>query len=92
MAVECEGFQLDHDLGFGCYIGGERCRLVAASSKRLLAIVPQGVATENTQVHVESGGEQSESAPITVGRIIAEDMHIVANPAVDPGDDSIVVT
>ncbi|MGH9820205.1 MAG: gluconolaconase [Pyrinomonadaceae bacterium] len=92
IAVECEGFDVDHDGGFGCYIGGERCRLVGASSKRLLAIVPDGVATESTQLHLESRGEQSESAPVTIGRMIAEDMHIVANPAVDPNDDSIVVT
>lgn len=92
IAVECEGFEVDHDKGFGCYIGGERCRLVAASSRRILAIVPDGIATENTQLHLESGGEQSESAPVTVGRKLAEDMHVVANPAVDPNDDSIVVT
>ena len=58
ITVECEGFELDHHKGFGCYIGGERCRLVAASSTRLIAIVPEGVATENTQIHLESGGEQ----------------------------------
>jgi sugar lactone lactonase YvrE len=91
IAVECEGFDVDHDRGFGCYIGGERCRLVAASSRRILAIVPEGIATENTQLHIESGGKQSESVPITVGRRIAEDMHVVANPAVDPNDDSIIV-
>ena len=92
LAVECDGFDVDHDKGFGCYIGGERCRLVAASSKRILAIVPDGVATENTQIHLESGGEQSEAVPITIGRRLAEDMHIVANPAIDPNDDSIIVT
>jgi sugar lactone lactonase YvrE len=92
VAVECEGFDIDHHKGFGCYIGGERCRLVAASSRRVLAIVPERIATENTQLHLESGGVQSESVPVTVGRAIAEDMHVVANPAVDPKDDSIVVT
>lgn len=92
LTVECEGFDVDHDGGFGSYIGGERCRLVAASSKRLLAIVPQGVATQNTQLHIESGGEQSVSVPVTIGRTIAEDMHVVANPAIDPNDDSVIVT
>lgn len=92
ITVECEGFDVDHDGRFGCYIGGERCRLVAASVKRILAIVPEGIPTDNTQLHLESGGEQSESVSVTIGRRIAEDMHIVANPAVDPNDDSIVVT
>ncbi|MEP6848797.1 MAG: gluconolaconase [Acidobacteriota bacterium] len=92
IAIECEGFDVDHHRGFGCYIGGERCRLVAASSRRILAIVPEGVATENTQLHIESGGEQSESVPLTIGSRLADDMHVVANPAVDPGDDSIIVT
>jgi len=92
ITVECEGFELDHHKGFGCYIGGERCRLVAASSTRLIAIVPDGVATENTQIHLESGGEQSDAVPVTIGGRIAEDLHIVANPAVDPNDDSIITT
>lgn len=92
ISVECEAFEVDHQNGFGCYIGGERCRLVAASASRILAIVPEGIASENTQLHLESGGDQSESVPIVIGRLIAEDMHIVANPAVDPNDDSIIVT
>jgi sugar lactone lactonase YvrE len=92
ITIECEGFELDHHQGFGCYVGGERCRLVAASSSRILAIVPEDIPTENTQLHLESGGQQSEPVPITVGRKIAGDLHIVANPAVDPSDDSIIVT
>ena len=92
ISIECEGFDVDHHRGFGCYVGGERCRLVAASSRRILAIVPEGVATENTQLHVESGSEQSESVPVMIGSRLAEDMHVVANPAVDPSDDSIIVT
>jgi len=90
VVVECENFVAT--LGdFACAIGGETCRVVAASSKRVMAIAPEDVEGSST-IHLESGTESSAAAEITVGRLIADDMHIVANPAVDPKDDSIILT
>lgn len=89
--IETEGLQVGSDGDLACFAGGERCRVVAASSKRVLAIVPEAAAGQ-TAVHLEIVGKKSNEAEIVVGKRIAEEMHIVANPAVDPNDDSIVVT
>ncbi|MBP6004427.1 MAG: hypothetical protein KA746_13420 [Pyrinomonadaceae bacterium] len=92
ISVETDGFQVDMRGGSGVFIGGERCRLIAASSSRILAIVPEGIASEHTNVHLESGGVQSEPFPMVVGKRLVGDMHIVANPAVDPTDDALILT
>lgn len=90
--IECEGFEIDSEGDYGCYFDGQRARLVGASSNRILAIVPENFDTSEVEVHLESGGERSESASITVGKKLADDLHIVANPAIDPKDGSIILT
>lgn len=92
IAIECEGFDPRRSSGSGCFIGGERCRIVAASSTRILAIVPPDLTNPHTHVHLESGGNQSDPFEIVIGTKLVGDMHIVANPAVDPADDSIILT
>lgn len=90
--IECEGFEIDRDGDYGCYFDGQKARLVGASSQRILAIVPENFDTSDVEVHLESGGQRSESAQLTVGAKLADDLHIVANPAVDPKDNSIILT
>ena len=91
IAIESEAFHVDPSGNYGCFIGGAVARIVAASADRILAIVPENVEGP-TSVHLESGGEQSYSFEITVGMKLADEMHIVANPAIDPKDDSIILT
>jgi sugar lactone lactonase YvrE len=91
ITIECDGFRLDPDGEHGAFINGLRCTLVAASPKRILAIVPDCSPGEAI-VHLESGGAESPTVDIIIGEKIADDMHIVANPAVDPSDDAIIVT
>lgn len=91
MEVVCEGFNVDADGDYGCYIGGEKCRITAASSDRLLVTVPENIEGE-IELHLESRGDESEPYAVTIGLLLTEDMHIVANPAVDPKDDSIILT
>lgn len=91
ITIECEGFRLDGEGEHGVYVNGLPCRLVAASSKRILAIVPDCSPGEAV-VHLESGGNESNTFDIVVGERLADDMHIVSNPAIDPADDAIIVT
>ena len=91
ITIACEGFQVDADGGYGCSADGVECRITAASSRRVLAVVPEDVEGP-ASIRLESGGDQSESFEISVGSLLADDMHIVANPAVDPKDDSIIIT
>ncbi|MBK8464637.1 MAG: gluconolaconase [Chloracidobacterium sp.] len=91
IAITCEGF----DAGSGgVFVGGERGRVTAASSHRILVSVPVIGETEDgqTHIHLESGGATSEPFPFYVGRLLVDGMHLVANPAVDPSDDAIILT
>jgi sugar lactone lactonase YvrE len=55
--------------------------LLLTSSNRLIVRVPDEVAARN--VTVETKGGLSSPAPVVVGVTIAENLHPVANPAVD---------
>jgi DNA-binding beta-propeller fold protein YncE len=90
--IECEGFNVDLDNGYGAFFDGQSARLTGASANRLIALVPENFDTHEVEIYLESGGERSESVNIIVGRKVAEDLHIVANPAVDPKDDSLILT
>ena len=92
IAVETDGFVADLRSGAGVYIGGERCRITAASSSRVLAIVPDGIESSHTHIHLENDGRQSGPFPLIIGRKLADGMHIVANPAIDPLDDALILT
>jgi len=92
IAITCEGFRMDPASADGVYIEGIQCRLVAASSRRILAIVPEDIAESKTTIHLVSFGATSKKIEITVGKLLADGMHIVANPAVDPSDDAIILT
>ena len=92
IAVNCEGFRVTQGRDHAVFIGGVKCGITAASSSRILASVPHDIPSENTHIHLESGGEQSAPFDMIVGRRLAENMHIVANPAVDPDTDAIILT
>jgi len=92
VSIECENFQISGYDNYGCFFDGQPARIVAASSSRILAIVPETFDTPDVEIYLESGADRSEPFNIKVGKKLAEDLHIVANPAVDPKDDSIIVT
>ena len=91
ITIECDGFQLDPEGEHGAYVNGMTCVMVAASPTRVLALVPDCSPGEAV-VHLESGGAESTTADVVVGEKHADGMHIVANPAIDPSDDAIIVT
>jgi sugar lactone lactonase YvrE len=92
ISIECDGFELNQTDEYGVYFDGQKARLVGASEKRILAIVPVDFDSTDVEVHLENGGERSASTSIVVGKKLADDMHIVANPAIDPKDDSLILT
>lgn len=92
ITVNCEGFRVTAGKDDGVFIGGVKCAVTAASSSRILARVPSEIPSEHTHIHLESGGEQSGPVDMVVGKRVVENMHIVANPAVDPNTDAIVLT
>ena len=92
LTIECEGFEVTSDGDFAVYVGGGACRLAAASADRILAVIPDRIAYDPTLVQLVSGGESSDPVELMVARRLVDDMHVVANPAIDPADGSIIVT
>ena len=67
-------------------------RTVAASARRVLAIVPEMDRGGDVELSLESNGSRTESLKVIVGAKIADDLHLVTNPAFDPDDGSLYVT
>ena len=93
VAIECEGYDTSNLHECRAMFGGRAAHLVGVSPSRVLAIVPQELEGGETEVVLESAdGRRSNPARVVVGRNLAEDLHIVANPAFDPDDGSLYVT
>ena len=92
VSIEVDGFRADTSGSYAAYVDDEPCRITAASSRRVLATLPPLAANGRSTIRLETGGIESAPARITVGKLLAEGMHIVANPAVDPDDNSLIFT
>ncbi len=90
--INCENFQIGEIGEYGCYFDGKAARMVGASANRILAIVPENFDTAEVEVYLESGGDRSETKTVVVGEKLADGLHVVASPAVDPKDDSLILT
>jgi sugar lactone lactonase YvrE len=97
VAIECLDFDPRPFSACAAWFGrtgfeGERGRLVSASSKRVLAVVPEMDESSEVSIALESESGRTPSASFIVGAKLAEEMHPVANPAFDPDDGALYVT
>lgn len=95
VVIECAGFDAGDVRARRATFGGKRGWVVGASPRRVVVNVPEIEAEGGGDVPVVlESSDTSKSAPalITVGRKLAEDLHLVANPAFDPDDGSLYVT
>ncbi len=94
VSVECAGYDTSNLRECRVTFGGVQGRMVGAAPWRVLATVPDALeeAGEVELVLESRDGQRSQPARVTVGRKLAEDLHMVANPAVDPDDGSVYVT
>ncbi|MBA2501357.1 MAG: gluconolaconase [Pyrinomonadaceae bacterium] len=91
--VECENFNAQQSGSCAVYFNDERGWIVAASSRRVMASVPEVSGNPNAQVTLAAAdAPRSQPQNLTVGVKLAEDLHMVANPAFDPEDGSLYVT
>ena len=95
--VLAEDFHPDRDGTWACLIDAKPCRITASSSKRVIATVPAFIleySNANVQLTVGAGDADiySNEYKIHLAGRLADEMHIVANPAIDPSDDAIIVT
>jgi sugar lactone lactonase YvrE len=63
------------------HFGNAEGSLVMASENELIARVPDGA--DSSLVRVHAGQNESKSFPISLGTLIADNLHPVANPALD---------
>ncbi|HYJ87858.1 MAG TPA: hypothetical protein VEW46_17470 [Pyrinomonadaceae bacterium] len=92
IVINCENLDTSDPTLCAVWFGNERAPLVAISTRRVLAIVPEQKQSGKTEVTLEAGGVRSQPATVSVGKRLAEDLHPVANPAFDPDDGSLFVS
>ncbi len=92
VVIVCKDFEPGGHGSSGCLFDGERGHLVAASSHRVMVLVPESNFGGSVQASLESNGTYSEPKEVTVGTKLAEDLHPVTSPAFDPDDGSLFVT
>jgi sugar lactone lactonase YvrE len=90
--ITCEGYDTTDYSACRVLFGDQRGRLVSASPKRVIAAVPDcEIGLSADELRLESATADS-SAPFKLGAKIADNVHPVANPAIDRDDGSIYVT
>ena len=92
VVIECEGFETEELRACTAVFGEKRAHLVGLSSRRVLAIVPEGLPGGEAEVRLSNGSTSHAPVKAMVGRKLAEDLHPVTNPAFDPDDGSLFVT
>src|ERR687890_1688787 len=94
VSVECSGYDTSNLRECRVTFDGTPGQMVGAAPWRVLAVVPDSLeGGGEVELVLESrGGVSTGPAPVVVGRKLADDLHMVANPAVDPDDGSVYVT
>ncbi len=90
--INCEGLQIKDFSSFGCYFNGVKARIIGSATNKVLATVPNDLDVTDVDVVFENNGEKSEPFQIKVGKLLTDNLHLVSNPAIDPNDDSIILT
>jgi sugar lactone lactonase YvrE len=93
VAVECHGYDTSNLRECRAQFAGAAARLVGVSPRRVLALVPEVQGGGPVEVVLESrDAVRTAPAHLVVGRKLADDIHMVANPAFDPDDGALYVT
>ena len=92
--IECSQFTATKGGESQVLFGSTPGRMLSASPKHIVAVVPDGLQSDdlNSGIRLSVDNRLSEPAPFHVGEKIASELHPVANPAIDPDNGSIYVT
>ena len=89
--IIAEGLAIESGDRISCFSNGIRAHVNSASSRRIVAVLPE-VDDSTAIVQIESGGRETNGFIVSAGKLLANEMHIVANPAIDPADDALILT
>jgi streptogramin lyase len=92
VVVECEGLKLWPDTKFEVRFDDVPARLTGASARRALAVVPPETEGADAVVQLVCDGVASAPQTFIVADFIADGLHPVANPAIDPQSHALYVT
>jgi sugar lactone lactonase YvrE len=92
VVIEYTDLEMSRVRACDAWFNDSRAHLVGASTRRALAIVPDVDGRTEVDVTLECDGRRIAPAKFTVASRLAEDLHLVANPAFDPDDGSLYVT
>ena len=90
--ITCTGYDTSRYVDCRVMFGPQRGRLISASPGRVIAAIPESAIGAESDVLQLFDGHGSAQAPFITGRKLADHLHPVANPAIDPDDGSIYVT
>ncbi len=88
--ISCDGFDASDYRDCRVLFDLELGRIVCASAQRVIAAIPEGKGG-GRELHLE-GGFFSARSSFVWGTRIANDLHPVANPAIDPESGNVYVT
>lgn len=89
--IAVEGLIFEPGDSMSCFINGIRAHLNSASPSRIVALMPE-VEDSTAIVQLDVRTAETNGAIVTAGKLLANEMHIVANPAIDPADDALILT
>src|SRR5262245_46863063 len=90
--ISCEGYDTSDYSNCRVMFGDQRGRLVSASPNRVIAAIPDcEIGIHANQLRLEAASK-SFTSEFILGEKIADNLHPVANPAIDRDDGSIYVT
>src|SRR5215469_6342205 len=90
--IDCDGFDTSDYKECHVLFGSHAGRLVSASPSRVIAAIPDyGVSEDADNLTIECHGKHAQVA-FKLGTKLAENLHPVANPAIDREDGSIYAT
>lgn len=92
LLLEILGLHADDSLRAEFLIDEQNCFATAVSTKRAVISVPELEEGGRSHLALSINGVRSNTLPIVVGRKLLDGLHMVANPAVDPFDGSLMVT
>ncbi|MBO0856890.1 MAG: SMP-30/gluconolactonase/LRE family protein [Chloracidobacterium sp.] len=92
VAITCEGYDTSDYSACAVQFGAQRGRLVSASSSRVIVSIPEYEAGAQAKELRLMSATTDSSVPFKLGVKIADNLHPVANPAIDRDDGSIYVT
>jgi sugar lactone lactonase YvrE len=92
--ITCAGFDASNYTDGQVLFGDSAGRIVSASATRVVVAIPEDLTNKELTAGIRllSGGRASNLVPFSAAELLADNLHPVASPAVDPENGTIYTT